>query len=96
MQNRETVNEANRLVKDESDNSSGSDDDYVLPVSRYRKINEGRFMGRKSNAPSKCGYEVRHTPINQFNRDIAQLLNLIILLMGCFVLELSISSRVRK
>lgn len=66
MQNRETVNEANRLVKDESDNSSGNDDEYVLPVSRYRKINEQRFMGRTSDAPSKCGYEVRHNSINQF------------------------------
>lgn len=63
MQNRETVNEANRLVKDESDNSSGSDDAHVLPVSRYRKINERRFSGRESDAPSKCGYEVRRTHI---------------------------------
>ena len=81
MQNRETVNDDNRLVKDESDNSTGSDDEYVLPVSRYRKINERRFMGRKSDTSSKCGYEVRHNPIYQFNRDIAQLLNLIFLLM---------------
>lgn len=60
MQNREAVNEANRSQGDESDNSSGSDDGYVLPVSRYRKINDRRFAGRDSDSSSKCGYEVCH------------------------------------
>jgi hypothetical protein len=50
--------DANRLVKEESDGSSTSDE-YVLPLSRYGRINEPKLMGRKNDAQSKCGYEVR-------------------------------------
>lgn len=51
--------DANRVAKDESDNSSGSrSDEFVLPVSRYGRINERKLMGRKNDAPSTCGYEV--------------------------------------
>lgn len=56
--------DANRLAKDESDNSSGSGgdggggDEFALPVSRYGRINERRLTGRASAAPSTCGYEV--------------------------------------
>ena len=54
--------DAHRLTKDESDNSSGSGgggaDEFALPVSRYGRINERKLTGRASAAPSTCGYEV--------------------------------------
>lgn len=79
LQNDKTVNDDkfHNSVNDESDNSSGKSDKYALPVVRHDGINErsSRLMGRKNDAPSKCGYEVRR-PINQFNRNIAQLFNL--------------------
>lgn len=61
VQNVEISNDGggNRWARDESDKSSGSGDGFVLPVSRYARIDERKFMGRQSDAPSKCGYEVR-------------------------------------
>lgn len=60
VQNVEISNDGgNRWARDESDKSSGSGDGFVLPVSRHRTTDERKFMGRQSDAPSKCGYEVR-------------------------------------
>lgn len=60
VQNVEISNDGgNRWARDESDKSSGSGDGFVLPVSRYARTDERKFMGRQSDAPSKCGYEVR-------------------------------------
>lgn len=60
MQKDDIVNDGNRVVKDESDNSSGSSESNAIPVTRRGKINVNGFMGRESDTLS-CGYEVRYS-----------------------------------
>lgn len=72
LQNVKIVSDANRLVNDESDNSSGK-----------RAINGGGLKGRKNDVPSKCGYEVeRLQPIYQFNRHTFAIVRFIINLIS--------------